>query len=116
MGASAAARVGSHRTRAIADLHAARAYTVGTLQIVHLDLYRLRSEDELANLGLRDWLAEARSWTLVEWPERAPKLAERCDLILDFRFIGPSARSVTFTAATQAGRDAFTADRDLDSK
>ena len=44
--------------------------------------------------------------SLVEWPERAPKLAERCDLILDFRFIGPSARSVTFTAATQAGRDA----------
>jgi tRNA threonylcarbamoyladenosine biosynthesis protein TsaE len=81
-------------------------YTVGTLQIVHLDLYRLRSEDELANLGLRDWLAEVCSWTLVEWPERAPKLAERCDLILDFRFIGPSARSVTFTAATQAGRDA----------
>ena len=81
-------------------------YTVGTLQIVHLDLYRLRSEDELANLGLRDWLAEVCSWMLVEWPERAPKLAERCDLILDFRFIGPSARSVTFAAATQAGRDA----------
>ena len=77
-------------------------YTVGPLPIVHFDLYRVASEDELGNLGLRDWLEKPRL-ELVEWPERAPKLAERCDLILDFRFIGPSARSVTFTAATQAG-------------
>ena len=91
-------------------------YTVGELEIVHLDLYRLRSEEELANLGLRDWLAERCAWTLVEWPERAPKLAARCDLIIDFRFTGPNARSVTFTPATPAGRDALTPDRDPDSK
>ena len=33
-------------------------YTCGELSVVHLDLYRLRSGEELENLGLRDWLAE----------------------------------------------------------
>jgi tRNA threonylcarbamoyladenosine biosynthesis protein TsaE len=82
-------------------------YVVGELEVVHLDLYRIRSEDEVANLGLRDWLAKERTWTLVEWPERAPKLAARCDLILDFHFTGATTRSVTFTAFTPAGRGAL---------
>jgi tRNA threonylcarbamoyl adenosine modification protein YjeE len=37
---------------------------------MHLDLYRLRSPDELASLGLADYLPESRLW-LIEWPERA---------------------------------------------
>src|SRR5262245_26744204 len=91
-------------------------YAVGELEVIHLDLYRVRSEDEVANLGLRDWLATQRTWMLVEWPERAPKLAARCDLILDFRFAGATARSVTFTAFTPSGRSALEAHRHLDSK
>jgi tRNA threonylcarbamoyladenosine biosynthesis protein TsaE len=84
-------------------------YSLGALHVIHVDLYRLKSEDELANLGLRDWLAEDCTWTLVEWPERAPKLEARCDLILDFQFSGATMRRVTFTAATQAGRNALAA-------
>src|SRR5262245_17071248 len=41
-------------------------YACDGLTVVHLDLYRLRGDDELENLGLRDWLAEPRRWLLVE--------------------------------------------------
>jgi len=78
-------------------------YPVGGLTVVHLDLYRLSSEDELENLGLRDWLASAATWVLVEWPDRAPSLAARADLLLLLEDRGGSARKLTTRATTAAG-------------
>ena len=44
--------------------------------ILHADLYRLASEREIDELGLLD----RDAIVLVEWPERAPSLAERATL------------------------------------
>lgn len=38
-------------------------------RVVHLDLYRLRSPDELRTLGLADHLADSLLW-LIEWPDK----------------------------------------------
>lgn len=78
-------------------------YALEGLDVVHLDLYRLSGDAELENLGLRDWLASASTWLLVEWPERAPQLAAQCDLMLEFSERRPAGRSVRFTAQTPAG-------------
>ena len=48
-------------------------YTVAGLAVVHLDLYRLASESELENLGLRDWLEAPATWVLIEWPDRGAR-------------------------------------------
>lgn len=45
-------------------------YTLSAGRVLHLDLYRLRSPDELMALGLADYLPGSRLW-LIEWPERA---------------------------------------------
>jgi tRNA threonylcarbamoyladenosine biosynthesis protein TsaE len=82
-------------------------YAVDALTVVHLDLYRLRSGEELEHLGLRDWLAEANCWIAVEWPERAPQLADRCDLTLEFVVTGATARRVTIGAKTESGNEAL---------
>jgi tRNA threonylcarbamoyladenosine biosynthesis protein TsaE len=82
-------------------------YTCGSLSVVHLDLYRLRGAEELENLGLRDWLAEPRRWIAVEWPERAPELAERCDLMLEFAIAAAGGRRVTVTARSRSGIEAL---------
>ena len=42
-------------------------YAIGELVVVHLDLYRLASEVELENLGLRDWLETPATCSLY-WP------------------------------------------------
>ena len=39
-------------------------------RVYHFDLYRLRSPDELTNLGWDEMLA-ADALVLIEWPERA---------------------------------------------
>ena len=46
-------------------------YEAATGPILHADLYRLRSEREIDELGLFD---HADAIVLVEWPERAPEL------------------------------------------
>jgi tRNA threonylcarbamoyladenosine biosynthesis protein TsaE len=45
-------------------------YSPGGQAVVHLDLYRLESPDELLALGLPDYLPGSRLW-LVEWPGKA---------------------------------------------
>jgi tRNA threonylcarbamoyladenosine biosynthesis protein TsaE len=82
-------------------------YAVGDLSVVHLDLYRLRGEEELENLGLRDWLAEPRRWVAVEWPERAPQLETRCDVELEFVETPAGGRRVTVAARTRLGIEAL---------
>ena len=82
-------------------------YACGELSVVHLDLYRLRGGEELENLGLRDWLAEPQRWIAVEWPERAPELAERCDLTLEFAIPASGGRRVTVIGRTGLGIEAL---------
>lgn len=87
-------------------------YAVGGLAVVHLDLYRLASEGELENLGLRDWLEAPATWVLIEWPERAPELARRCDLLFKLEESSPGGRRLTVRAGTRAGIEALRDSRD----
>ncbi len=49
-----------------------QTYVAPRLELAHLDLYRLSSEDELIELGLDEQLSIGAA--LIEWPERAPGL------------------------------------------
>ena len=79
-------------------------YVLPGLTVVHLDLYRLANEQDLEPLGVRDWLARpAPTWVLVEWPERAPRLAMACDLTFNFSYAGETGRELRCVAQTEAG-------------
>jgi tRNA threonylcarbamoyladenosine biosynthesis protein TsaE len=64
--------------RALGEQGAVRSPTYGLIaeyetsqgRVLHLDLYRLRAAEELAALGLVDYLADTHLW-LIEWPEQA---------------------------------------------
>ena len=43
-------------------------YELPTVNIVHLDLYRLKDPGELEHLGLADYHAPGQLW-FIEWPE-----------------------------------------------
>ncbi|MBV9880934.1 MAG: tRNA (adenosine(37)-N6)-threonylcarbamoyltransferase complex ATPase subunit type 1 TsaE [Gemmatirosa sp.] len=46
-------------------------YRAPNARVFHLDLYRLKHEGELTNIGWDDLLAAEDAIVLVEWPERA---------------------------------------------
>lgn len=54
-------------------------YESNGLAILHADLYRLAEAREIDELGLFD---RPEAIVMVEWPERAPGLRERADIIV----------------------------------
>ena len=89
------------------------SYPLEALTLVHVDLYRLGvSSDseitaEIESLGLRDWLGKPAIWLLVEWPERAPQLASRCDLTVFFEHSGEERRTLCLRALSPRGESAL---------
>jgi tRNA threonylcarbamoyladenosine biosynthesis protein TsaE len=71
-------------------------------RVLHLDLYRLRSAEELETLGLRDELAPG-VMLLIEWPERAAEALPLPDLRLSLALVG-EGRTAQLEGATAAGK------------
>jgi tRNA threonylcarbamoyl adenosine modification protein YjeE len=58
-------------------------YDVGIFIIQHYDLYRLKSEDEIKNIGLLENSKEIL--TLIEWPEKVKtKIDNKIDLFFEY--------------------------------
>ncbi len=65
----------------------------GDFSIVHLDLYRLESEDDAINIGFEDYLS-SRVLALVEWPEIAVALLPANTLIFSFEHLEGEKRRI----------------------
>lgn len=53
--------------------------------VVHVDLYRLQSADELESIGYWDYAESSRAITCVEWLDRIPGAWPRRGLILEMQ-------------------------------
>jgi tRNA threonylcarbamoyladenosine biosynthesis protein TsaE len=69
--------------------------------IYHVDLYRVSAEEELRYLG---WNELDDGLRLVEWPERAPALANAADVRLTLSYDG-DGRSVQIDALSAQGQE-----------
>ena len=64
-------------------------------RLYHLDLYRLRQEDDLASIGFDDF-AVPDAVTLVEWPERAATALPDRFLLIEIETVGSESRRLRF--------------------
>ncbi|MCK8826169.1 tRNA (adenosine(37)-N6)-threonylcarbamoyltransferase complex ATPase subunit type 1 TsaE [Natroniella acetigena] len=46
----------------------------GKLKVYHMDLYRIRDEEELYDIGFEDYLYRGEGVTIIEWPDKAGAL------------------------------------------
>ena len=76
-------------------------YTLADLTCIHVDLYRLRVETEVDELGLRD-LAGPGCLLLVEWPEKGGTALPPADMELWLQYAG-DARAARLRAKTPLG-------------
>jgi tRNA threonylcarbamoyladenosine biosynthesis protein TsaE len=76
-------------------------YSTSALDLVHVDLYRLRSSAEVEELGLRD-LTGPRALMLIEWPEQGGSAVPPADLDVQLRYAGES-REVSLRAGSEVG-------------
>jgi tRNA threonylcarbamoyladenosine biosynthesis protein TsaE len=65
-------------------------------RVYHLDLYRLRSEDDLASIGFDDFMAPTGGIAIVEWPERAATALPERFLLVEIETVRPGSRRLRF--------------------
>ncbi len=63
--------------------------------LVHVDLYRLSTEEDARALGIEEQLARTDAVIAIEWAERLPGLVPQSAIRVRLESIGPSARRIT---------------------
>ena len=74
-------------------------YELASGPLYHVDLYRVADVEELEFLG---WQDLREGCLLVEWPERAPAIAEQADLRILLEYDG-DGRQATLTGISERG-------------
>jgi tRNA threonylcarbamoyladenosine biosynthesis protein TsaE len=69
----------------------------GRLPFVHVDLYRLNSEQEAELIGLSDYLS-GTTVVAVEWADKAPRILPDDRLEMELRHRTVQSRSIRFRA------------------
>ena len=64
--------------------------------VIHIDLYRIDTEKELATLGLDDYMRED-TVLLIEWGEKFPRLVRDRDVEIAIERVSDSARNILIT-------------------
>jgi tRNA threonylcarbamoyladenosine biosynthesis protein TsaE len=63
--------------------------------LVHLDLYRLATEEDARALGIEEQLARTDAVVAIEWAERLPGLVARAAVRVRLESTGGSTRKIT---------------------
>jgi tRNA threonylcarbamoyladenosine biosynthesis protein TsaE len=71
-------------------------------KIYHIDLYRLRDEEEALRAGVEDVLYSGEL-CLVEWPGRAPGIFPPATISIQIEAIDPETRKITQVDSTFLG-------------
>ena len=78
-------------------------YALAGGTVYHIDLYRISGFNELEFLG---WQDMRDGMVVLEWPERAPELRSRADLLLQLDYDG-SGRTAELKAVSDRARTLF---------
>ena len=72
---------------------------VARLPVYHIDLYRTGSSDEVADLGLDEYLF-GDGVCVVEWPERAPAYFPQEHALIELDVTAPTTRGITVSSTS----------------
>lgn len=88
---------------------------VGSINLHHMDAYRINDEDEFLELGVEE-LFEQQAWTLIEWADRVESVMPSDTLWLQIDLTdNPDCREFTFSSTRLDIGPAFEKLRTTDS-
>ena len=70
-------------------------YAIDYKMIYHMDLYRIKKEDELYEIGFEEYLRNG-NLCLIEWPEIAIKMIDKDFIHIKLKEISKTKRSIEF--------------------
>ena len=54
--------------------------------LVHVDAYRLKSGQDLIDIGIKDWLEKPDTVTVIEWAERVKDILPKKTIVIKLNF------------------------------
>lgn len=63
----------------------------------HVDLYRIKSENDIKELGLIELMKDPQSLFAIEWPEKIKNLLPKKSVDIFFEYIDENKRKITIT-------------------
>ena len=67
------------------------------LSFYHLDCYRIKSEKEVLDLGLKEIFKEPKNIVLIEWGEKIRKILPKKTIHIKFDFVDKKTRKIKMT-------------------
>ncbi len=61
-------------TFAIMNVYEIKNEKLKVKHLIHIDTYRLESEEDLIEIGIEEYLGERNTICIIEWPEKIPGL------------------------------------------
>lgn len=73
-----------------------RRYDAGKKVFYHIDLYRLddNADEELENLGFKDFIKDSKNVIAIEWAEKAIELLPKNTTKIEFEYLGEDKRKI----------------------
>lgn len=63
-------------------------------KLVHIDAYRLESEEELKHLGWGELVKNPENLIVIEWPEKVPNLIPTDAVRISFKHVDENTRAI----------------------
>jgi tRNA threonylcarbamoyladenosine biosynthesis protein TsaE len=64
-------------------------------QLVHIDAYRLSSQEDLFSIGFEDLVSNSNSLIFIEWPERVFKTIPKNMRLINFSYLDENSRKIS---------------------
>ncbi len=61
-------------------------------KFIHVDCYRLDAKEDLADIGLQDYVADASNLVLIEWADKINNLPQQKVLNIKIEILGETSR------------------------
>ncbi|MBI5902895.1 MAG: tRNA (adenosine(37)-N6)-threonylcarbamoyltransferase complex ATPase subunit type 1 TsaE [Deltaproteobacteria bacterium] len=68
-------------------------YEGGSIELYHIDLYRIGGADEFHCAGLEEFIY-GKGISVIEWADKLPALLDECDWVVRFSHRGESKREI----------------------
>ncbi len=68
----------------------------GFERMVHIDLYRIESAQELLHLNWNEIIADPKNLIFIEWPEKISEIMPNNHIKIDFKFISENEREIEY--------------------